>query len=387
MRKKAVIIIPTYNEKENIQNLVPQIFAAVEKIKNYQVDILVVDDTSPDKTYAAVEKMQKKWPHLHLLINKEKAGLGGAYAKGMAEAFGPLKADYIFEFDADGSHDPQKLPEFFQKLDEGYDFVIGGRYRHGGSIDPDWPLLRKFYSIVGNFVIMIVLTDFRIGDWTSGYRAISKKVYEKVIKEMGDERFSGYTWQIGFLHKAVRQNFKITEVPIYFKDRQIGESKLGAEYIKNTLHYIFKARLQEIFSSRFVKVALVGGVGFLVQMLALVFFRTFIRSVSLANLPANEIAIISNFILNNVWSFRDRQLSWKDIPLSFLKFNLGSVGSIVIQYLINTFGENTFGIVPLFNLGSFVFDTGYVYTIIGIFVGLIFNFYIYSKFIWNQKDN
>ncbi|MDO5561268.1 MAG: glycosyltransferase [bacterium] len=387
MRKKAVIIIPTYNEKENVQKIVPQIFAVVEKIKNYQVEILVVDDTSPDKTYEAVKKMQQKFPRLHLLLNKEKAGLGGAYAKGMAEAFNKLKADYVFEFDADGSHDPQKLPEFFTKLDEGYDFVIGGRYRHGGSIDPDWPLLRKFYSIVGNFVIMTVLTDFRIGDWTSGYRAISKKVYQSVIDEMGDERFSGYTWQIGFLHKAVRKNFKITEVPIHFKDRQIGESKLGSEYIKNTLYYIFKARRDEILSSRFIKVALVGGVGFLVQMIALAFFRTFISSVSLANLPANEIAIISNFILNNAWSFSDKKLSWQQIPFSFLKFNLGSVGSIIIQFLITTFGENVLGIVPIFTLGNFVFDTGYVYTIIGIFIGLIFNFYIYNKFIWNQKDN
>lgn len=387
MRKKAVIIIPTYNEKENIQALVPQIFAVTEKIKNYQVEILVVDDTSPDKTYEVVKKMQKKFPHLHLLLNKEKAGLGGAYAKGMAEAFHKLKADYVFEFDADGSHDPQKLPEFFAKLDEGYDFVIGGRYRQGGSIDPSWPLLRKFYSIVGNLVIMTVLTDFRIGDWTSGYRAISKKVYESVINDMGDERFSGYTWQIGFLHKAVRKKFKITEVPIHFKDRQIGESKLGSEYIKNTLYYIFKARRDEILSSRFIKVAVVGGIGFLVQMIALAFFRTFISSVSLANLPANEIAIISNFILNNAWSFSDKKLSWQQIPLSFLKFNLGSIGSIIIQFLITAFGENVLGIIPIFTLGNFVFDTGYIYTIVGIFIGLIFNFYIYNKFIWNQKDN
>ena len=178
MKKKVVIIIPTYNEKANIQLIVPRIFAAVAGAKNYDIHVLVVDDTSPDKTYEVVKTMMKDNNKLHLLVNPQKSGLGGAYLKGMNYAFGQLKADYIFEFDADGSHDPSRLPYFLAKIGDGYDFVIGGRYKDGGSIDPAWPLIRKFYSVVGNLVIMLVLTDFRIRDWTSGYRAISRSVYE-----------------------------------------------------------------------------------------------------------------------------------------------------------------------------------------------------------------
>jgi dolichol-phosphate mannosyltransferase len=389
MRKKAVIIIPTYNERENIQKIVPQIFAVVETIRNYQVDILVVDDTSPDKTYAAVKKMQAKFPRLHLLINSEKAGLGGAYLKGMAEAFGRLKADYIFEFDADGSHDPKKLPEFFSKLDDGYDFVIGGRYKNGGRVDPNWPFIRKFYSIVGNLVIMVVLTDFRIRDWTSGYRAISKKVYQAVVKEMQGKRFSGYTWQIGFLHKAVRKSFRFCEVPIYFKDRKIGESKLGSEYIKNTLIYIFKARAAELAGLRVFKFIVVGGVTAILQLIATAILEQLFRAqgltsdnaMSVVQFIATELSIITNFSLNNHWTFRTHRLhGWRRLLPQFGKFNLSACGSIIIQQLVLRLGLwwsaswQWFFITP--TLG---------YTAIGIILGMIWNYFAYSKFIWRTK--
>ncbi len=391
--KKAVIIIPTYNEKENVAKIVPQIFAAVKNIKNYQVEILIVDDTSPDKTYMVVKKMQVDWPHLHLLVNPEKAGLGGAYLKGMKEAFGKLKADYVFEFDADGSHDPKKLPEFFAKLDEGYDFVIGGRYRHGGSVDPDWPLLRKFYSIVGNFVIMVVLTDFRIGDWTSGYRAISKKVYQAVIGEMTGERFSGYTWQIGFLHKAVRKNFRFTEVPIHFQDRKIGESKLGAEYIKNTLLYIFKARFDEIVNHRIFKFAVTGAIGTLVQLLSYGLMQTTILppnnlwQIQTANFISIELAIISNFTINGFWTFSDRKLKSKEVLPKFLQFNLASAGSVTVQMLLMWALVRLFGSEVLFKLFG-IFDVGKqtLYQLLGIILAMCFNYFFYNRFIWkNQK--
>ena len=111
------------------------------------------------------------------------------------------------------------------------------------------------------------MTNFRIHDWTTGYRAIRKEVYEAVKDDLNQDRFFGYTFQIGFLHKAIRKGFKITEEPIHFIDRTRGESKLGTEYIKNTLLYIFKARWLELTSWRFFKFAVVGGTGFLLQTL------------------------------------------------------------------------------------------------------------------------
>ncbi|MBQ6154754.1 glycosyltransferase family 2 protein [bacterium] len=387
--KKVVIIIPTYNERENIQMIVPRIFDAVKDVAGYDVHILVVDDTSPDKTYEEVKRLQKKYPRLHLLINPEKAGLGGAYLKGMQEAFGKLKADYIFEFDADGSHDPTRLPAFLAKLDEGYDFVIGGRYKDGGSIDPNWPLLRKFYSVVGNLVIMFVLTDFRIRDWTSGYRAISKQVYEAVVPEMTGERFSGYTWQIGFLHKAVRKGFRICEVPIHFVDRKIGQSKLGSEYIKNTLLYIFKARFDEIIHHRLFKFAVAGATGALIQLVGFRLLRQTLlpadNQLQIANFISIELAIIANFIINGSWTFADRKLKKSQLIPKFLQFNLGAAGSIITQMLTMHLLVKLWGTGELFSLLSLVVSKESLYQVIGILIGMIINYFIYSKIIWKQK--
>ena len=375
-KPKTVIIIPTYNERENIQKLVPKILEVTRPIKNWTVEILVVDDTSPDKTYEAVKAMQKKYAELKLLVNPEKAGLGGAYKKGMAEAFGKLAADVIFEFDADFSHDPQKIPEFLKKIDEGYDFVIGGRYKDGGSIDPNWPLIRKFYSVVGNMVIMTVLTDFRIRDWTSGYRAIRRKVYEAIIPEMEGERFSGYTWQIGLLHKAVRGGFKIVEVPIQFIDRKIGESKLGSEYIKNTLLYIFQVRWEEIINHRLIKFGVVGGIGFVLQFVVFNLLRTMMADV-IATPISTEIAIISNFILNNMWTFKEKKISGGKIMPQFIKFNVASLGSIVLQMVAVAVGIK---LTP--DLRIWLIDAGNFYLAIGIILGLVWNYFAYNTFVW-----
>ena len=383
----AIIVIPTYNERDNISRLVPVLMDLAQKTTTWRLEVLVVDDTSPDKTYEVVQTLQKKYPRLHLLLNKEKSGLGGAYLKGITHAFTKLGADAIFEFDADFSHDPSRIPAFLAKLDEGYDFVIGGRYKDGGSIDPSWPFLRKFYSVVGNLVIMFVLTDFRIRDWTSGYRAIRKKTFMQVVPELKEGRFSGYTWQIGLLNKSRKTGARIVEVPIHFIDRQVGESKLGSEYIKNTLFYIFQVRFEEIVNSRVFKFALVGALGALVQLLAYTLLRGPIFSLgdnigllqTLTTILATELSIIVNFTVNNFWTFRDRQLSGahKIIP-QFLKFNLGATGSIAVQALVNFLGATLFGVAGIL---------GQLYQVIGILIGMFLNYFIYNKFIWKTGKN
>lgn len=393
--KKAVVILPTYNESKNIERVISKLQEVFATVKDWKMEILVVDDTSPDKTYEIVQKLQKTQKNLHLVINKQKAGLGGAYLKGMAEAFGPLEAKVAFEFDADLSHDATKIPAFLAKIDQGYDLVLGSRYIAGGGIPEDWGLYRKFLSVVGNLVIMTVLTDFRIRDWTGGYRAITKPVYDSVKNELNAERFMGYTFQIGFLHKAVRRGFKIAEVPFKFVDRTEGVSKLGNEYIKNTLIYIFKVRLDEILNNRIFKFAFVGGVGTLVQLISLTILRAlippfsylFLTSFLLATLISIELAIISNFVWNNLWTFSDRKLESSQIPSKFIQFNIASMGSILIQLVINSTGELIFGLRPLFALPiiAFAVDTGLVFAVTGILIGLFWNFFAYNKFIWNKK--
>lgn len=384
--KKAVVILPTYNEKENVGIVIPILNDVAKSVKNWKLEVLVVDDTSPDKTYEVVKALQKKYSFLHLLVNKKKAGLGSAYLKGMAEAFSTLKADVVFEFDADLSHDPLKIPEFLKKIDEGYDLVVGSRYRPGGSIPNNWGLHRKFLSVFGNITIMIMLLNFAIRDWTGGYRAITKKVYEAVAPEMDNERFFGYTFQIGFLHKAVRKGFKITEVPFNFFDRTIGVSKLGPEHFKNTLIFITKVRIEEIITHRIFKFAFVGGVGALVQLSSLQILRT-LFPFQLAFFLSIECAVVSNFILNNLWTFSDRKLSISEIPSKFIQFNFASAGSIVIQQVIAFVGQFGIGIFNLFTLPviNYTVDTGLIFAVSGILIGMFWNFFAYSKFIWKAK--
>ncbi len=393
--KHAVVIIPTYNERENIKLVIPKLLAVFATIKNWRMSILVVDDTSPDKTYEVVEDFARKNKNVHLLKNQNKSGLGGAYLKGMAQAFSVLKADAVFEFDADLSHDPTKIPIFLAELEKGADMVLGSRYIPGGSIPKNWGWHRKFLSIFGNLTIAAVLTNFSIRDWTTGYRALTKAVYERVHPQLHSEQFSGYTFQIGFLHQAIQNGFIVKEVPFMFVDRTIGESKIGPEYIKNTLLYIFKVRIRQFLRSEVFKFLVVGGVGALVQLTSLQLYRALlpdfqflvITSYLFATLLSIETAIISNFTFNNIWTFADRKLKAAQIPGKFLQFNLTSMGSLGIQLLVAGLGEFTFGLFDLFALPilGITIDTGLVYVVTGILLGMMWNFFAYTTFIWKKK--
>lgn len=385
--KHAVIIIPTYNERGNIEKTIDALLAVFKSIDTWKMSILVVDDTSPDKTYELVEEIGKKHKQVHLLISKEKSGLGGAYLKGMAEAFNKLAADVVFEFDADLSHDPTKIPLFLRSIEAGNDLVLGSRYIYGGSIPENWGIHRKFLSIVGNLIIMVVLTDFRIKDWTSGYRALTKKVYEAVHPLLQSDQFSGYTFQIGFLYHALRKGFKVDpNIAYHFTDRTVGVSKMGPEYLVKTLLFIFKMRLREIMKLKIFRFAVVGGIGALVQLTMLQLFRTFLPY-QLAFFASIECAVLSNFILNNIWTFSDTKISLAQAPLKFIQFNLASAGSIIIQQLIALGGEKLIGLHNLFTVPivKITVDTGMVYAVVGILMGMVWNFFAYTKFIWKKK--
>jgi dolichol-phosphate mannosyltransferase len=386
--KRAIVITPTYNEKGNIERLVETLIQRVFPLipSQWDLGILVVDDSSPDGTAKTVEALQKKYQNLYLKVNPRKAGLGNAYLKGMKHALYELHADVVISFDADLQHDPKKIPLMLQKIDEGYDVVLGSRYIKGGGIPKNWGFYRKFLSVVGNSFIRLVITHFAIHDWTGGYRAIKAQVVEDVLPEMDYERFMGYTFQIGFLHKAVRKGYAITEVPFIFRDRKIGISKLGAEYIKNTLLYIIKVRLKEIYQWRLFKFAMVGVVGAVVQLTSLTLFRR-VLPYQLAYFASVELAVVSNFIWSNLWTFADKPLSLPEMPVKFVQFNAASAGSILIQQVLAFFGEHVIGLFALFTIPLINrdFDTGLLYAIIGIVLGMFWNFFSYTRFIWNKK--
>ena len=393
----AVVIIPTYNEVENIAKTIDSVFKNTLDSQD-KLLVLVVDDTSPDGTAEVVQKLATKNKQIHLLSNQQKSGLGKAYLKGMKYAFTTLKADVVFEFDADGSHDATKIPVFIEQIRQGNDMVLGSRYRKGGSIPANWGAHRKFLSLFGNLFISVVLTHFAIRDWTTGFRAITKKVYESVAPEMKGHRFSGYTFQIGFLHKAVRKQFRIAEVPFHFVDRTHGHSKLGMEYIKNTLLYILKVRYQEISQLRAFKFAVVGFIGFGVNTVGLLFVFgrmqvlgdaalwlrqyipfEFINIAFMANLLAAECAIISNFIWNNVYTFQERRMTNPlQILYKFPQFNISSFGTVLIASFIVGVGTSLTGITTL---------SKFFWLIIATAVGMVINYIVYSTIIWRKKPS
>lgn len=352
------------------------------------MSILFVDDNSPDGTAKVISTLSRKYSFVHLLNNKQKGGLGHAYKKGFIVAMDKYKADILFEFDADLQHDESIIPQMLLSIERGSDLVLGSRYIKGGGIPGSWPWYRKFLSVGGNHFIRFVMGNFKVHDWTTGYRAIRANVVQDILRIMHNSAFHGYTWQIGFLVKTIAKGYKVTEVPFYFRDRTEGSSKLGPEYIFNTMRYIMKVRINEIINNRIFKFVITGGTGTLVQIIALYFYRMGL-GYQLANFLSIETAIVSNFTLSNLWTFADRKLKAIQIPGKFLQFNLASAGSILIQLAIAFMGEKFIGLYSIFNIQYSILhlnvDTGMIFSIVGILIGMFWNFFAYSHFVWKKK--
>lgn len=373
----VVIVIPTYNEKENIESLITVLENDVfPKIKNHKMSILVADDTSPDGTAEVVKKLASKWKNIELSMG-EKKGLGAAYSRGMSYAIEHMKADVLFEIDADGQHNPHKIPEFLEKIDEGYDMVIGTRYSAGGGIPENWGLKRKIYSVMGNLLIRSILMRFYIHDWTGGYRAIKKEVFMTVKSKV--KKYKGYTFQVAFLHKAIQEKFAIAEVPFQFEDRTMGNSKIApAETIADTLKYVIKERIIELRHSPFMKYAITGFVGYVINAISLEFFADIIHMHPFfAALIAAELAIIWNFVVNNSWAFAKHKIDSSSLALyKFVQFNLVSLGSVLINSSIIFIGTHIFGNTPLVRQISLV-------VAVGFFV-VPYSYTMYNIFIWKR---
>lgn len=368
---KVVIILPTYNEKGNIERVVTTLQEEIfPKIKDYSMNILVVDDNSPDGTAIEVKKLMKKWANIDLITGKRE-GLGAAYVRGMTYAIDKMKADVLFEMDADLSHDPKKIPEFLKKIDEGYDMVIGTRYSNGGSIPKNWGIVRKIYSVTGNLLVRTILMKFWIHDWTGGFRALKKEVFLKEKKELLS--FQGYTFQVSFLNKAVRDKFKIAEVPFHFTDRTLGHSKIApSSYIIDLLKYIITARIVELIHSPFLKYAITGFFGYIINAVALEYFFHQGFHPAVAAAIGAELSIMWNFVLNNFWAFNKYKITNPlKVLLKFPQFNLVSLGSLVIITIVLWIGTHTFGeqarqIFLIIAIGFFVIP--YSYTMYNIFI-------------------
>lgn len=239
-KKTAVIVLPTYNESENIARLIEALEKVFEKVPEWHMHILVVDDHSPDGTARIVEEFQKTLPNVHLLRGQKK-GLGEAYKRGFAYALKNLKPDCIFQMDADFQHNPSDIPHFLRAMGKGYEFVIGSRYIPGGDC-PNWEFKRKLYSWLANVGARILAGIRGINDCTSGFRCIKASFLENL--HIGHLKSNGYAFQLTLLHAATRKKLKILEIPILFHSRKKGVSKLGKkdilEFFLNTITLRFR---------------------------------------------------------------------------------------------------------------------------------------------------
>lgn len=371
---KVVVVIPTYNERENIVVLLTQLSKVFEKDKTHDISYLVVDDTSPDGTAAVVATYQKTHKHVSLISGK-KEGLGKALLRGMTEAFEHMGADIVLQMDADLSHDPKIAPRILGAIDSGATFVVGSRYIPGGAIPDNWGLIRKIYSIVGNSIVRFGLWHPGVRDWTGGYRAYAKTFFESTKQEL--TQYSGYVFQIAFLHKSIHHGAIVKEIPFHFTDRLYGHSKIApAEYIFNIYKYIAIARYRELINGSFFKFGIVGTIGFIINTAILELFVSRKMHPALGSAVGAEVAIISNFILNNAWTFGDRRVSGKAMVPKFLQFNLTSLGALVIQTVSVWAGTALFGTSAYFS--SYI---------VGVAIGLVWNYTMYSKVIWKKTKS
>lgn len=373
----AVVILPTYNERDNIGKLIDKIQEQFARLPNYHMRILVVDDNSPDGTQTIVRKLMRRYDNVDM-ITGPKEGLGKAYIRGMDHAISKLNADIVYEMDADFQHHPKQIPQFLRKLEQGYDIVVGARYIKGGSVPKNWGLHRKIFSRAGNLIVRLVLMRFHHHEWTNGYRIIRSSTYLQVRDKL--LAYTGYTFQVAFLHQALLLGKRIGEIPNKFDERRYGRSKIGSEYVKNLLLYLAKQTL--VNPPRILRFLIVGGIGFVVQFITFRLFRSFDFRPSLATALSAEIAIFSNFIWSNLWTFAERKITAVAQLISkFLQFNLTSLGSILIQAGISEAGTRLFGIQPL----AFGVNTDDIYLMVGILIGMIWNYTMYSRVIWRQQ--
>ena len=214
-----IILIPTYNEKENIRALIPLVFSYCPEVK-----IIVIDDNSPDGTGEEIKKMSLSFPNLFLMSREKKDGLGSAYKDAILHCLKNENFSKLATMDADGSHDPKYLPELFKKS-ETYDLVIGSRYVKGGGVQ-NWSVIRRLLSRFGNYYARLI-TGMSIRDLTAGFIVADKKILEKI--NFAELTANGYSYQIEFKFRCLKSDLDITytEVPIMFVERRQGRSKMS----------------------------------------------------------------------------------------------------------------------------------------------------------------
>lgn len=237
MEDRKIVIIPTYNEKENIENIIRKVFSL-----DGGFDILIIDDGSPDGTAAIVKRLQQEFPErLHMIERPGKLGLGTAYITGFKWSI-DKGYDYTFEMDADFSHNPEDLPRLYQACKDGADLSIGSRYCDGISVI-NWPIGRIIMSYYASVYVRTVL-GMKVYDCTAGFKCYSNKVLRAI--DLDKVEMKGYGFQIEMKYTTYKLGFKITEVPIIFVNRKAGTSKMSGGIFGEAFWGVLKLRFRKL---------------------------------------------------------------------------------------------------------------------------------------------
>ncbi len=364
---KACVVLPTYNEAENIELVTKTIFATQSNITTHKLYVIVVDDNSLDGTQEIVKQLMQTFPQMHLLTGN-KVGLGDAYKRGFSFAIKTFSPDLLIQIDADGQHDPKVIPKFIDLANNGFSLVIGSRFVRGGKT-PDFSIWRKFLSITGNLLIRYLGGIKHVKDCTSGFRCIKADLLTKCDFDYLSTR--GYSFQSSLVYELIRHGAKPLEIPIIFKDRVKGQSKLTLSDQIEFLINICKITYHK--SEDFIKYCCVGIIGATVNLCTyLLLNRYFQTPLQVASLIAIETSIVSNFLLNNYWTFKKRT---KKITMfrKLINFHIAAgISGLIFYYLFFLFLVTIVGINDVFAI------------LLAVIAGTISNFTINSIWTWRK---
>ena len=396
---RLVVIIPTYNEEENVEEIINKVLACAKKMPAVDLHVLVSDSHSRDKTGQIVKRISQSNPRVHYLDVRER-GLGIGLVKGHRFAIDKLKADILAQMDGDLSHDPSTLPLMVDYIGKGFDLVNGSRLMKGGKNLLGWH--RRLFTRGSSLYCKLSWGTFNLSEYTNSYRVFTKELFERINFSKVPWKSKTYIIQPAFLYAAIEAQAKIKEVPITFKDRKRGYSKTQIiAYMFDVLKFGVKVRLQR--SKTFAKFLTVGFFSYLLNAIVLgvlnrgqiyaltvlskplLFFIPAIENAPkilflaidrlfVASVISIELSIIFNFIFHDNWTFKSRSHTGS-VLVRFLKFNLTSAASPLIQ------------LVSILLFARLLHLHEQIGLAVGVFVGLFFNYFANVLWVWKTNPS
>ena len=396
---RLVVNVPTFNEKENIKEIISKILAEKKNLPDIDLHVLVSDSHSPDGTGQIVKKIAKTNPKVHYLDVKER-GLGIGIVKGHRYAIDKLKADILAQMDGDLSHNPSTLPKMVKAITkDNYDLVNGSRLTKGGKNLLGWH--RRLFTRGSALYCRLAWGTWKLTEYTNSYRVFTKDLFQRVNFRTVPWRSQTYIIQPAFLYAAISAGAKVKEVPITFEDRKKGYSK--AKIVHYTLDVlIFGAKVRFQKSKTFIKFLMVGTVSYLANAITLgllnrgeIYAFKVLQTPILSFLPtleaaprlgfisldrlfvasviSIELSIIINFLFHENWTFKHRSHDGSQIK-RFFKFNLTSIASPLIQLASILIFAQALGVHEQIGLA------------VGVIIGLFFNYAINLLWIWKPHQ-